>query len=86
MRSSPATPTWAARFAASDTAVDNLKREINSELRGRIAGQAESSDIYLKMMDVPRHLERIADLATNIAEDVIYMAEGIIIRHQQQPD
>ena len=33
------------------------------------------------MIDVPRHLERIADLATNIAEDVIYLVEGSIIRH-----
>jgi phosphate transport system protein len=35
----------------------------------------------MRHLEVTRHLERTADLATNIAEDVIYMIEGHIIRH-----
>ncbi|MFH1754541.1 MAG: PhoU domain-containing protein, partial [Candidatus Latescibacterota bacterium] len=35
-----------------------------------------------QILSVSRHLERIADLATNIAEDVVYMVEGHIIRHR----
>jgi phosphate transport system protein len=36
------------------------------------------------MLSASRHLERIADHATNIAEDVIYMAEGTIVRHKTE--
>jgi phosphate uptake regulator len=40
--------------------------------------------ILIHLLLVSRHLERIADQATNIAEDVIYMIEGIIIRHRAE--
>ena len=36
----------------------------------------------LSLFSATRHLERIADHATNIAEDVVYLAEGEIIRHR----
>jgi phosphate transport system protein len=36
----------------------------------------------LSYLSVGRHLERIADYATNIAEDVIYLMEGEIVRHK----
>jgi phosphate transport system protein len=35
----------------------------------------------ISLFSAIRHLERIADHATNIAEDVVYLAEGVIIRH-----
>ena len=41
----------------------------------------ENIECYLSMLLNARHLERIADLSTNISEDVIYLAEGRIIRH-----
>jgi phosphate transport system protein len=55
-------------------------------LRGLLQQDQDKAPILLKMIDVPRHLERIADLATNIAEDVIYMVEGRIIRHSHPED
>ncbi|MEJ2472216.1 MAG: PhoU domain-containing protein [Desulfuromonadales bacterium] len=39
-------------------------------------------DSVLSYLTVSRHLERVADLATNIAEDVIYLNEGEIVRHR----
>jgi phosphate transport system protein len=37
---------------------------------------------YIQYLSCARHLERIADLAQNIAEDVIYMIDGEIVRHK----
>jgi phosphate uptake regulator len=42
----------------------------------------EAVNHLAQLLSVSRHLERIADLSTNIAEDVIYMLEGIIVRHR----
>ncbi|MBN2195204.1 MAG: hypothetical protein JW751_20470 [Polyangiaceae bacterium] len=39
-------------------------------------------ECLLSHLFVSRHLERIADYATNIAEDVIYLLEGEIVRHR----
>jgi phosphate transport system protein len=36
----------------------------------------------MKLYSVAKHLERLGDMATNVAEDVIYMVEGDIVRHQ----
>lgn len=44
----------------------------------------ESIKRAVHLMSVSRHLERIGDLATNIAEDVVYMVEGEIIRHKAE--
>ena len=38
-------------------------------------------DALMLIMHIARHLERVADHATNIAEDLIYLAEGRIVRH-----
>ena len=40
----------------------------------------------MRLTSVSRHLERIADMATNIAEDVIYMVEGEIVRHNRRAE
>jgi phosphate transport system protein len=41
----------------------------------------DKMDTLIQMLAVSRNLERIADHTTNIAEDVIYMIDGEIIRH-----
>ncbi|MCB2155470.1 phosphate signaling complex protein PhoU [bacterium] len=65
----------------ADDEVDRMKRAIIKAIRARMGEEPENLRVLLKMMDVPRHLERLADLATNIAEDVIYLVRGEIIRH-----
>jgi phosphate transport system protein len=71
----------ARRVCAEDNVIDQQKRDMIAALRAMLQDQRDKAPILLKMIDVPRHLERIADLATNIAEDVIYMVDGNIIRH-----
>ena len=61
--------------------MDRLKREFRLRAEELIRKEPDALEFYLNAMAVVRNLERVADLATNIAEDVIYMAEGRIIRH-----
>lgn len=71
----------ARQVSEADDAIDRQKRELGDSIRVRIMENSGDRDALIKLLDVPRHLERIADLATNVAEDVVYMVEGAIIRH-----
>jgi phosphate transport system protein len=66
---------------ADDDAVDDIKSNIFHQVRERLAAAPSDLDGLLLPLLISRHLERIADLATNISEDVVYMIEGRIIRH-----
>jgi len=71
----------AREVCEADDEVDDLNRSTLQEVRGCIISNVETLKDALRYLEVSRHLERTADLATNIAEDVIYMIEGTIIRH-----
>jgi phosphate transport system protein len=71
----------AHNVCARDDEIDAMKRNIRIEIEDRIRHDPENVKQYLRLMAISRNLERIADLATNIAEDVIYLAQGKIIRH-----
>jgi phosphate transport system protein len=64
-----------------DNEVDAMKASIRKEVEQVLRRQPEQVGPLLKLLAVSRNLERIADLATNIAEDVIYLVEGRISRH-----
>lgn len=66
---------------ASDDEVDNDYREMTQALREAMHRDPGRIEDLLSIMMVCKHLERIADLATNIAEDAIYMVNGEIVRH-----
>lgn len=66
----------------SDDEVDNIHRHMYDQVMAAISDHPDQSQQLIHMMSISRNLERIADLATNIAEDVIYMSEGHILRHK----
>ena len=75
--------TIAQKVREADDEVDLLRRTIEKQIEQQIAAHAERTDCLMRLSSVARHLERIADMATNIAEDVIYMVEGEIVRHHR---
>jgi phosphate transport system protein len=79
MRSDPA---LARLVLAADDEVDALDQELNRLIRDGLRDCEDCIDGFVSMLFVARYIERLADHATNIAEDVIYMTEGEIPRHQ----
>ncbi|MEN6458270.1 MAG: phosphate signaling complex protein PhoU [Thermoguttaceae bacterium] len=73
----------AVEVCRRDDEVDRIKHEIRAEAEERIGREPQKVGPLLRLLAVSRNLERIADSATNIAEDVIYMSEGRIIRHRR---
>ena len=65
-----------------DDEVDGYCSQIITELVQTMKSSPEMLEAGLSLFSATRHLERIADHATNIAEDVIYLVEGEIVRHR----
>jgi phosphate transport system protein len=72
----------ARKVIADDDEVDDMRKSIRDLVVEEIQLTPEKARHLLKLSSIARHLERLADMATNIAEDVIYMVNGEIIRHQ----
>jgi phosphate transport system protein len=71
----------AQRVIREDRGVDRLRRAVLSELKEAIRRDPDQVDTWLRLINTARNLERVADHATNIAETVVYLKEGDIIRH-----
>ncbi len=72
----------ARQVCESDNVVDELNREIIYELMATMQAKPELIEPLIDLFSASRHVERVADHATNIAEDVVYLVEGEIIRHR----
>jgi len=72
----------AYRTILRDDAVDQLKDQVFRELLTFMMADASTIARSMDLILVSRHLERIADHATNICEDVIFMVKGKDVRHQ----
>ncbi|MGO9110989.1 MAG: phosphate signaling complex protein PhoU [Thermoguttaceae bacterium] len=71
----------AASICTRDDEIDQMKATIRKEIETAIRQQPDKVGSLLRLLAVSRNLERIADLATSIAEDVVYLVEGRIMRH-----
>lgn len=69
----------------TDDEVDALRDQVFRELLTYMLGDPSTIERALALILVSRHLERIADHATNIAEDVIYLIHGRDVRHPRTP-
>ena len=72
----------AYKVCLSDDEVDEINRDIYDKIKEVIKMHPDRVSYLINLLLISRHLERIADHATNIAEEVIYMVEGEISRHR----
>jgi phosphate transport system protein len=68
----------------ADDEVDSINRQMYEQVKESIREHPDWIEGLIHLLSISRHLERIADHATNIAEDVIYMVEGRIVRHRAE--
>jgi phosphate transport system protein len=71
----------AFKVVTLDDEVDAIKNDAYKKIKSAIKSTPESVGYLINLLLISRHLERLADHATNIAEEVIYLIEGEIVRH-----
>jgi phosphate transport system protein len=79
-------PGLGQRVCESDNTVDELATRILEGLSASMTSTPSTVPENLALLKIAGNLERIADLSTNIGEDVIYMTEGRVIKHHQGED
>lgn len=73
----------AHQVIAMDDEVDQLEEKAYDEIKQAMEDNPDCLSYLINLFLVSRHLERLADHATNIAEDIIYLVEGGIVRHSE---
>jgi phosphate transport system protein len=74
----------AKRVVLEDDKMDAMNRDVYGEVQRRIKETPQYCEYLIHLLSVARHLERIADHASNIADDVIYLVTGDIVRHKSE--
>ena len=73
----------AFKVVMMDDEVDQIKRDAYDRIKQAISKHPDKVGYLINLLLISRHIERLADHTTNIAEEVIYLIEGEIIRHAQ---
>ncbi|MEO0091112.1 MAG: phosphate signaling complex protein PhoU [candidate division WOR-3 bacterium] len=71
----------AQKVCQQDSIVDNLLEQVIRELITYMTSDSKTIERSLHLIRIGHNLERIADLSTNISEDVIFIVEGRVIKH-----
>jgi phosphate transport system protein len=71
----------AFKVVMMDDEVDKIKLEAYDKIKKAMGDNPDKIGYLINLFLISRHLERLADHATNIAEEVVYLVEGEIIRH-----
>jgi len=74
-------PRMGATVLTADDQVDDLNKEMTAEVIGLMRKDPSLIEGGLQVLRVSRNLERVADLATNIAEEVVFIAEARVVKH-----
>ena len=75
----------AFKVVMMDDEVDKIKRDAYDKIKKAMGQNPDKIGYLINLLLISRHLERLADHATNIAEEVVYLVEGEIIRHAPYP-
>jgi len=73
----------ARRVLAADDVVDQVHRQMFRDMQAAARKDPDCIEAAINVLSASRNLERIADQCTNIAEDVIFLVEGEIVRHRR---
>ncbi len=76
----------AKKVCERDNTIDNLNDQILRELITYMFSDPSTIERSIKLIQISNNFERIADLATNICEDVIYIVEGRVIKHHKDTE
>jgi len=75
-------PSLGRAVLSQDDLVDGLNREVFRRVVALMKDSPEVIDAGVELIRVSRNLERVADLATNIAEEVIFIAQARVVKHK----
>ncbi len=74
----------AGKVGGTDDEVDDINKQMYEQVKMGLRETPDQIEQLIHLLCVSRHIERIADHATNIAEDVLYMGKGEIMRHRRE--
>jgi len=74
-------PIVARRICREDDVIDELYADVNRTFIQQMEANPTEVEPYMLLLGIAKSIERLADHATNISEDVVYIVEGEIIRH-----